>query len=227
MRVVPSEFGNQCLKSAIWEKFKHVFSLKIYSLNHVLRHLQPWIIFHTDRMASEMPRKLWISFVEFFTFSKLGIFIRHWEYRLLFALGTGPYFGLILNPKRNTEFTVTKAKISHVYLCVSLCRHTSTLKKKNVCSLPTGYFIGQLRFLWHFSDMCQWNSVKSIEVSVSSFMFQWNSVAFHWNFSDLIFVTEFHWNISEISPKITTIFHLTDFQWNFSEFQWNFTDHFQ
>ena len=52
------------------------------------------------------------------------------EYRLLFALGTGPCFGLILNPKRNTEFSVTKAKISHVYLCVSLCRHTSTLKEK-------------------------------------------------------------------------------------------------
>ena len=66
----------------------------------------------------------------FFTISKLGIFIRHWEYRLLFALGTGPYFGLILNPKRNAEFSVTKAKISCIYLCVSLCRDTSTLKKK-------------------------------------------------------------------------------------------------
>ena len=39
---------------------------------------------------------------------------------LLIALGTGPYFGLILNPKRNTEFTVTKAKISRVYLCVDI-----------------------------------------------------------------------------------------------------------
>ena len=54
-------------------------------------------------------------FCRIFHISKLGIFIRHWEYRLLFALGTGPYFGLILNLKRNTEFTVTKAKISHVY----------------------------------------------------------------------------------------------------------------
>ena len=71
-------------------------------------------------MASEMPRKLLISLVKFFTISKLGIFIRHLEYRLLFALGTGPYFGLILNHKRNTEFTVTKAEISSVYLCVSL-----------------------------------------------------------------------------------------------------------
>ena len=40
MRVVPSELGNQCLKSAIWERFKHVLSLKIYS-NHVLGHSQP------------------------------------------------------------------------------------------------------------------------------------------------------------------------------------------
>ena len=46
---------------------------------------------------------------------QVGNLIRHWEYRLIFALGTGPYFRLILNPKRNTEFTVTKAKISRVF----------------------------------------------------------------------------------------------------------------
>ena len=135
-------------------------------------------------MASEMPRKLWISFVEFFTFSKLGIFIRHWEYRLLFALGTGPYFGLILNPKRNSEFTVTKAKISHVYLCVSLCRHTSTFKKKNVCRFPTGYFIGQLRFLWHFSELLCVNGI------------QWNPLKFQW--VHLCF-SEIQWHFTEIS----------------------------
>ena len=76
MRVVPSELGNQCLKSAILEKFKHFLSIKLYS-DHILRHSQQWINFHTDRMASETPN--------------------------------GPYFGLILNPKRNTDVSVTKA----------------------------------------------------------------------------------------------------------------------